>query len=107
MEEQLGYVNAYARNLEDKFGIQAAQREPQQERVTRQDEQEWPSPDREVCRLDRIMVYARGESHMANHYARNRTFCAQTFANGDPAHQSQASFDQVSDEGVHFCHVHL
>jgi hypothetical protein len=46
MEEQLGYVNAYARNLEDKFGIQAAQREPQQERVTRQDEQEWPSPDR-------------------------------------------------------------
>lgn len=34
-------------------------------------------------RLDRIMVYARGVSNMANHYARNRTFCAQTFANLD------------------------
>src|SRR5258708_36023334 len=29
------------------------------------------------------------------------------FIPGDPAYQSQASFDQVSDEGVHFCHVHL
>jgi len=36
-----------------------------------------------------------------------QVFQTARFYSGDPAYQSQASFDQVSDEGVHFCHVHL